>query len=159
MVKNSSGITIIELIVVITVISLFFGAGAKLYTDHNNKKMLQAETQKLITTIESSKKRIISGDKSGLDTTCTLSGYTVIIDASSYLTYAQCPADTQVGVTYVLPERYSLSATSIGFKLFGLGSNSACTVITDSENNICQTIEVDTAGTVTYSTVQTSCTC
>jgi len=157
--NRRKGATLVELIVMIAAISLFFGIGSRAYTNFNTSKKLEGETKRLVEFLEVAKKRIMSGDKSSISSSCTVSSYSVVISPSSYLLSAQCPTDIQVGSTYELSDNYSLSPVTVKFELFGLGSNAACTILTDNNETICRTISVDTAGTITHSDQQSTCSC
>ncbi|MFN4212441.1 MAG: Tfp pilus assembly protein FimT/FimU [Microgenomates group bacterium] len=79
--KNS--FTLIELLLVITIISLGIGTGLAMYNSFTEEKKLEMETQKLVDVLELAKKKASSGDIGSYDCS-NFSGYRVNIQSLSY---------------------------------------------------------------------------
>ena len=95
--------TLIELLIVISVILLFSGLSLAAYNNFNEEKKLEAETRKFVEVLELAKKKVISGDKTGLGVTnqeCDLIQYKVVIDSAStyFLKSVVCYNDIHCGL-------------------------------------------------------------
>lgn len=167
------GFTLIELIIVISVLTLFFGFSLAMYNDFNETKKLEAETKKLVEVLELAKKKIISGDKSALSddySSCDLIAYKVIItsDKEYKLSANVCKNNdtscrlqsdcTDVDVfnyktsLQLIPS--SLPPFPIVFKPFGLGADVGADVtettvtIKNNNNSQCRQVTVKISGNI-----------
>jgi len=150
--------TLIELLIVISVILLFSGLSLAAYNDFNEAKKLEAETKKFVEVLELAKKKIMSGDK---PSTCSLlQSYKVSYGGSVYQLFAQCSSDIQIGSNFNLPTNIIfISSDEIIFKPFGLGTylgvdgsgNEFLTksvIIKNNNNSQCRQVTVEASGNI-----------
>ena len=90
--RESNGFTLIELIVVITIIILLSGLSLAYYNNFTEQQKLDAEVNKIISVLELAKKKASASDLQNVD--CQgFSGYTVSFAASSYSMKLVCTPD------------------------------------------------------------------
>lgn len=166
MVTMKQSFTLIELIIVIGIITLFSGLSLAAYSDFTETKKLEGETKKFVEVLELAKKKILSGDKSSLDenyVNCDLTGYKIdIISNTEYslkafvcqnnngtceLSLIGC-TDLDISRYKTLPE-ISISALEIVFYPFGLGLQEAKTVVIKNNNNAkCRQVNIEKSGVI-----------
>jgi len=152
--------TLIELIIVIGIITLFSGFSLAMYNDFTETKKLEAETKKFVEVLELAKKKINSGDK---PTTCdTLLNYKVTYSTNAYQVFAQCFSSIiQIGSSIDLPLNIILTVSppaslpdEVIFKPFGLGVDLGVGVveknvlIKNNNNSKCRQINIKNSGVI-----------
>ena len=87
--KKLKGFTLIELIVVIGIVSLFTEIFIARYNENTGQLRLRSEAKKLIDVLELAKKKALTGDL--FDKNCSnFTGYRVTITSNSYLLLFGC---------------------------------------------------------------------
>lgn len=145
--------TLIELLIVISVIFLISGISLAFYNQFNEQKKLEIETEKLVDVLELAKKKTSSAEIGNY--TCTnFSGYQVNITALSYKLILCCSADCSVNY---LIQSYNLTNNiiiidglgSVQFKPLTAGVVGTNTIILkNSTINKCQQISISSAGVI-----------
>lgn len=157
--KDTTGYTLIELVIIVTIIAFFFGMSLKLYTDFNVSKRLEGDARQFGETLELAKKKIAAGDTSGIDDECSLAGYKVAFSDSSYQLYAQCPTDTAVGIPTNLSQDTSFNQSGeVVFRPLAAGATASCIIITNSAGK-CRIVNVTSTAIISVGDEQSSCTC
>ncbi|NMB83757.1 hypothetical protein GYA28_00530 [Candidatus Roizmanbacteria bacterium] len=158
MVRNNDSFTLIEIVLVIFIITLFSGMSLAYYNNYTEEQKLKAETEKIIDVLELVKKKAVSGDLSGQNCTNFL-GYQVAFTSNQYSFKLMCEPDCG-GTDCDLYENYfslptSLSLTSdngsILFKPLSNGVNiSSVNNITVTNNRLskCKKISVAPNGLI-----------
>ncbi|OGK39303.1 hypothetical protein A3F34_01815 [Candidatus Roizmanbacteria bacterium RIFCSPHIGHO2_12_FULL_44_10] len=142
--KSQSGVTFIELFIVISILSLLATLAVSSYRDFDEQKKLDAEALRFSEVFEQAKKRTISGDKP-----CdTFAGtYTVGWTTSSYtLTPDGCSA---VFTNTVMTGLTILNSGSATFQPFGRGATSSSVIVKHSKRNRCRNVVLTGAATIT----------
>lgn len=94
--KNSNGYSLIELLVVVSIIILFSGLSLAAYNNFNEEKKLETETKKLIDVLNLASKRSASGDIN--DNSCNdFHGYVVKFDSTNAYRLVYCCAQFASG--------------------------------------------------------------
>lgn len=99
--KKPLGFTFIELLLSISMVIIFSGLSLASYHQFKETKKLEAETKKLVETLELAKKKIISGDKANFDS------------LHPPYNYSGCNL-TAYKVVFSLPNQYSIQAVVCG---------------------------------------------
>ncbi|EKD96192.1 MAG: hypothetical protein ACD_24C00151G0002 [uncultured bacterium] len=113
--KNTAqkGFSLIEIIIVVTMISLFSGLSIAGYHSFNEEKKLTAEVNKLVEAIELAKKRTIAGEKRCNTQGSNSSGfwYMVKLTNTSYSIrpFGTSSIDCSVDFTYTLTSNFTLT--------------------------------------------------
>jgi len=112
--KKNSGFTIIELLVVISIMVLFIGATLAQYNNYTQQLKLKNEAKKLVDVIELAKKKALTSDLQ--DKNCiSFTGYRITTSAGAYSLLFGCNA------VYTLIQNYNLS-TNITITASGRGN-------------------------------------
>ncbi len=160
--STSKGFTLLEMMLVVLIMLIFFGMSLKLYSNLNLQKKLESETKYVVEILELAKKKTISGDKTGLDDSCILSGYKIVYTQDSYALFAICPDDRAVGKEFASSYGISLSGdgtNEVVFNPFGVGAVPACVIITNTATNKCRMITVLQSASISYAAESQSCVC
>lgn len=88
MIKNSSGFTIIELLVVVTVMLLFSGMSLASYNSFTNEKEIEQETQKLIDVLELTRQKALAAEKT--ESCYVFDGYRIKFDSNNQYNLELC---------------------------------------------------------------------
>ena len=136
---NKKSFTLIELLIVVSVIILFSGLSIAYYNNFTNEKKLEAGANKVYDTLELAKKKTSSGDLSG-ETCDPFGGYEVksSADRPSYSLYLCCEGSCDTPIqTYDLnnPVTFNHASRSIQFKILeGIVKDSEVADIEEAED-------------------------
>lgn len=144
--------TLIEIIVVISILLISLGFGLVQYNTYTEQTKLKSATKKLVDVLELAKKKAFSSDL--FNQSCTnFNGYRVVLGTNSYSLRFGCNGVyTTIIKTYNFPT--NITATQgIGtftFPRLGLGTNITNNTITlkNSSTNKCQNISISSIGIV-----------
>lgn len=154
--KLGIGYTLIELMVVITIISVITGIGVASYNNYNSRRVVEKAAEELKVNIRLAQSRAINNEKDTRCGTAILEGWYVEHKGStSYQLYCKCGATeyrptspitiTGVGVTLA-------SFSTFGFKpLIGNTTLTADTTITVSGSGKTSTLSITKAGDISLS--------
>jgi len=165
MVKNKlvkQGFTLIEILVIVMAIGLFFGLSLRYFNDFNEVKKLEYESEKIAETLRQARKSALSGDRSQLSgETCILSGYRVDVSVSenAYSQFAICDGDKLVSQTDLPLEINPCQSASIFFKQFGLGATDGLIKIINTRSSKCREISINESGDINISNLINNCSC
>lgn len=136
--RNSKGYTLIELMVVITIIGIVFSAGFAGYRDFSRRQAVAGVTKSILSDLRNAQQLALTGQKPTLDylgnaVTCTrLSGYTFTrTSATNYQVTANClnaVAANHIIKNIDLSTGITLSAGTVKFKVLGQGTDLSATL-------------------------------
>ena len=139
MANNSKGFTLIELIVVIFIISLFAGLSIANYGSFNEEKKLDDEVKRLSATLYIARSKASSADAD--PAVCDdFRGYWVRLDTSSpssYISERDCQGTYDSTQTHTLTPNVTLSSSTsdIFFKPLNAGTNLSSNLTIKVKNN------------------------
>ncbi len=159
--KNS--FTLIELIIVVLIITIFSTLSFAFYNDFNQQTILKSEEKRLISVIELARKKAYSSDL--YDPSCSnFLGYQVSIDSSgsSYSLLFNCNGIFQTLASYYPSKvNVTISPTSVDivFPPLGVGTNISTPTITlkNTVINKCINITINQIGVTDSNEVLVSC--
>ena len=155
--KLSKGFTLIELIIVITIIALFSGMLFAYYGNFNEEKKLQSEVKKITAIAYLARSKATAGDLDlNLPACSDFLGYRININSSSTYALERNCGGTYVSVqTQTLPTNTTITSAIpllVLFKPLSAGtdlSSPTTVVIKDSFINRCMSIQISTLGVIT----------
>lgn len=159
--QQRSGFSLIELIIVIATLSLFFGFSLASYNSFNETKKLEADAREFIETLELAKTKATVGEKP--DDLCVLQSFTVTYDNSSnqYSMNAQCPTDQTIVSSKTLSNggAFQSAGSAIFYPLNKPATfSSSCVLIKNTHTNKCRQITLDSPGIISE-TQNDTCIC
>ena len=119
--ENGSGFTLIEILVVISVIGIIFTIGVAAYNQFARRQLVNQTSQELRNNLRLAQSKALAGEK---PQGCLghLNGYQVNFSANSYTVAALCDSLVTIG-TYNLPSNVAIAGpSSILFKVLGRGT-------------------------------------
>lgn len=121
---NSRGFTLLELMIVFSIMTILFTFGIALYREFARRQALQNFYKEMVVSLALAREKALSGEKpSGCSG--TLVGYQVSFSSSSYTVSAVCNSLVPVN-TYSAPADISLSGfSSFVYKVLGQGTTLA----------------------------------
>ncbi|PIW08181.1 hypothetical protein COW38_01235 [Candidatus Collierbacteria bacterium CG17_big_fil_post_rev_8_21_14_2_50_45_7] len=120
--KTKSAYTLIELIVVISIISILVSFGISAYTKARDRQIGQAAGEQILTILQENQKIANVGK---IDSSCTgkFTGQKVIFSGTNtYKTQSLCSTNSGIETTSTIPGISSITATSIIFNPLSLGT-------------------------------------
>ncbi|MBI2590637.1 MAG: prepilin-type N-terminal cleavage/methylation domain-containing protein [Candidatus Blackburnbacteria bacterium] len=119
-----SGYTLLEVLVVLTIITTLFFGGYAAYREFERRQTLQSFYKEMVVSLSLARQKALSGEKPG-GCSGNLVGYQVSFGASSYSVAAVCNLPIVVG-TYPVPSGIALSGfSSFTYKVLGQGTTLA----------------------------------
>lgn len=112
MANLKKGFSLIETIVVVSIIILFTGIGIAKYNDFSEEKRLDTEVKDFIDFLDAARQKTVQQDVSaGNISPCPFEGYSVKIDASTqkYTLFIQCPIATETTIEHTFPSSIQIS--------------------------------------------------
>jgi len=157
--RGSVGYTLIEILIVVSIIVLFTGLSLAYYRGFDEQRKLDAETKQLIDILNLAEKKSVAADLSplGLNPSCSdFRGYWVSLTGTSYSLKLNCAGVDTLIQTYTLGSGMTLlvsdaTVTDILFKPLYSGTNLSTPIsvtLTNSSNNKCTKIQINPVGTV-----------
>lgn len=162
-----NGYTLIELLIVITIIGLFSALSLAYYNNFNETKKLTKETQRFLSVLELAKKKASSGDASMCSSpnpgdTPAVAEYSVnVLSSSSYQLAPNCTTGLPNTITYDTDPSiiFPNASGSIAFYPLIANSSSSCIVLKNENTSVCHYINVQIGGTVCDGTCSSCATC
>jgi prepilin-type N-terminal cleavage/methylation domain-containing protein len=153
---RNAGFTLIELVVVISVIALITGLSIATYNNFNLEQKLTTDAKKLVDIIDLARKRALSADLA--QHTCdSFNGYSVAVAANAVTTSICCNGSCTVVSSYSFQQGID-AATTASFTFNSLTANTTASSIKLRSVNLgkCIPISITTNGIITESA---KCTC
>lgn len=151
MTKNS-GYSLIELIVVISIIAILFSFGLTAYVKSQRRQIGESAGGKIISFLQEQQKIASIGKK-----TCVgrFIGQQVVLSSPNIITPSSlCDGDAVTGTPIEIPGVTSLSGTTIIFNPLSrgidLGTTSPLTITYETKADLSYTIKLTSAGTIEY---------
>ncbi|HLL60098.1 MAG TPA: hypothetical protein VK338_00100 [Candidatus Nitrosocosmicus sp.] len=145
------GFTIIELLIIIGVITLFSGMSLAFYHNFNEQKKLEADVRNLKSIIELTHKKAMSGDKSPCsDQTQPLQAYSIQYTSIYYTINNGCANPTEIARYSLADNNTLLSSGTIQFKISepGIIGDKQTFIIKNNAINKCNQISLDISGII-----------
>lgn len=130
--RDNSGFTLIELIVVISIIALMSGAGLATFLNLRDRRIVLADARLVEQNLREAQRRAFAGEKPSECGTNPLTGYQVRIEQGSIYQSAICPGSTIPEVQVDMSG--SVLTATLGSFVFGSTKGGA----TAGSINICQ---------------------
>lgn len=158
--KKSTGFTIIELLVVISIMLVFIGTTLVQYNNFTEQTKLRNEAKKLIDVLELAKKKAFSADL--FDKNCVnFSGYRIIISSDSYSLSFGCASVYSVVQNYNLSTNITATVGTGNYNFSPLMNNpsfiSNTIRLKNSAINKCLNISISPIGIVELNETLVSC--
>lgn len=149
---SNIGFTLIEFLIVLTIIFIFSGLSLAYYNNFIEEKKLEIETQKLIDVLELAKKKTLSADIENYSCD-NFYGYQVYVDNSSYKISLCCSLDCNNNYpiqNYTLAKNISITNSSLNILFKPLTANTTETSITIKNTflNKCFDILINSIGII-----------
>jgi prepilin-type N-terminal cleavage/methylation domain-containing protein len=144
---NSKSFTLIELIIVIGIISIFAGVSLAYYNSQNETQKLKTDAQKFVDVFDLTRKRAMSSEKTE---DCTLDNFSISFVSPSYTVTRNQTGDTCANLTQnysVSPYSLTVSGTNpiVILPLNGILSGDT-TITINNLNNKCIDINITSSG-------------
>lgn len=142
---NSKAFTLIELIIVIGIISIFAGLSLAYYNNQNDISKLKSEAQKFVDVFDLTRKKAMTSEKTD---NCTLVNYSIIITANSYTVSKNQTGDSCISISQNYPiNPYTIIAGMGTIDIQPLyGTLSTDSTITIRNQNKCIDINITSSG-------------
>lgn len=159
-----NGYTLIELLIVITIIALFSGLSLAYYNNFSETKKLDADTAKFLNVIELARKKAVSSDASmcsGPNITPAVAEYNVnLLDQSSYQLAPNCTTGSANNITYSLATNIIFPDPVVTLAFYPLtGAAPGCVILKNNTLSTCKYINVEQAGTACEGKCASCATC
>lgn len=157
------GFTLLELIIVISIILLFGGLTLAYYNNFSEDQKLTSTATKFADVLELAKKKAGSGDTSmcaiAVGITPAVEKYTVSISSTTAYNFApNCTATAATSQSYQTESGVVFQTVpfpTIDFKPLTGGATSSCVEIKNNNNSKCRYVKIETSGAICDGT----CTC
>ncbi len=154
--SNKTGFTLIELVVVITIIALFAGISLANYGRFNEERKLGDETKELTTAFYLARSKAIAADEDDPSICADFRGYQVNLDTSSPSSFSverNCGTDFTSILSHTLTPNVTLTAspTTVFFKPLSAGTDLTSPLTITLENPTISkavNIVVETSGVI-----------
>jgi prepilin-type N-terminal cleavage/methylation domain-containing protein len=110
------GFSLIETIVVVSIIALFTGIGITKFNDFSEEKRLDTEVKDLVDALDSARAKTVAQELSGVNTaSCNFEGYTLRIDstAKKYTLQVRCPEIVTTNFSHTFPTAIQITPAGI----------------------------------------------
>ncbi len=143
----AKGFTLIELVVVISIIAILTGGGLAVFSGFRSGRAALSDAQTVVDVLNEAKRLAVSAEKPTECSAVTLQGYSVVVDATSLDLSAACLGGSPPTKTKNLTSGAVVGAPfSATFKVL-TGSTQARTVDVCSQGHLFR-ISITTAGSV-----------
>ncbi len=155
-----NGFTLIEIIIVISIIAVLGGTGMASYSRLTNQKKLDSETSKLLDVLQLTKQKALSVDNKELcpATKPYVGGYQLRVVSNMYELFVACTVEANdisapdyliTGIKYSVEPGITMSSSTIMYRVFSLGTTTSIIRITSPALNRSKCISINNIGTVT----------
>ncbi len=145
----TNGFTLIELIIVVSILLLMMGGSLATFNSFNDQKNIEAEGKKFASTVDLLKKKAISGDTSDCSAGMETTDYRITYNQNSYSIQVQCDTVITTLQTFTLPLNFSFTTSdTIIFVSQGSGTLSDVNpiIISNANNSKCYKLTVHQTG-------------
>lgn len=145
---KNAGFTLLELIIVISIISLLSGSAFVYYNSFSSTKQLETESSSLANTLELARKRANSGD---LSTSCSgdFLGYRVRINSLDYQLKVHCSASDSLVTNRSFANSVQADNTAIiDFKPIANTLTASCIKLSKPGVDRCRCLQIASSGTI-----------
>ncbi len=117
MINRKHGFTLIEIIIVISIMTLFLGAGFVSYNSFGQQKQLEQDAEMLRDRLSIIRERTVDRDITTNSNCAQFNGFRLRIDlpAGNFLTYFRCGQPPTITETAIASENFSLNSARIAF--------------------------------------------
>lgn len=153
---RNAGFTLIELVVVISIIALMTGLSIATYNNFNLEQKLTTDAKKLVDTLDLARKRTLSADLA--QNTCdNFNGYSVTVAANAVTTSICCSGSCTAVNSYSFQQGIDAATTaSFAFKALTANTTASAIKLRNTSLGKCIPINITANGIITESP---KCTC
>src|SRR3989338_1933236 len=161
--RSIEAFSLIELIVVVVIITVFAGLTFAYYYNFTQERNLDAEAKKLVDILDLAKRKTASGDSSMCNPAQSSTVDSYMVERTSPTTYrliANCITGTAQSVTFTIPASSNVTITTAGgdqrvtFLTLTSGADPGCFKLQNSLLNPakCRYVRVESGGVITENT-------
>jgi prepilin-type N-terminal cleavage/methylation domain-containing protein len=125
--QNSSAYTLIEILVVMTIIGILFGFGYSRFRDFSRRQVLVGTVRNVQGDIRTAQAMALEGQKPASGCTADLIGYTFTTSSNQYTITANC--GTNITAKTVALTGITATSNSVQFKVLGKGTGTGSDVV------------------------------
>lgn len=148
--KFSKGFTLIEMLVVFTLVGLLTASGLSAFLSYNKKQTFQTTVADISHTLNVLKSKALSNAKPSECGLAALEGYELsyTTGGTSYSTQVRCGGESYPISTVALPNKITFGAGTTTFFQASTGTTAQPVTITLTGNDQTATIQVETTGVI-----------
>lgn len=146
--KKKQGYTLIELLITVTIMALFFGISLANHSRFTEEKKVSTDTQKFMDLMTLARQKALASDTG---TTCSgeFLGYSLVVNPTSYELHARCQLDSPlIKATNFSSAIQSTTAQTINFDALTAKSSASCVQIKNNNINLCYRVQVNPVGII-----------
>lgn len=149
--KNNTAFTLIEVLVVTTIIVALSGTSMALFSLYRDDRVLNNQVQMLTTVLELAKNKASAGDTSlcSEQSSAHVDGYTVTIGSSLTLTPGCDTVPTPIQYSIPATITYTPSSQSLFFNESNYQGNTVRFILKNTDTSRCKFVEIYETGLVT----------
>lgn len=147
--SKQAGYTLIEILIVLSIIVIFSALSLAYYREFDEQRKLDAEAKQLIDVLNLASKKSSSADLSSNPNCSDFQGYRVKIqNTTTYRLQFKCGISYSNIQSYTLRTGLNLSGPNVLFEPLSAETNSSTVTITNTVTSKCINIQINPVGTV-----------
>jgi len=149
--SNSKGYTLIEILVVASIIVVLSGTSLAIFSSYRDDKTLGNQVTLLTGVLELAKNKATAGDVSlcGNNPTPYVNGYTVTVDDTNLTLLPGCTTTSPTPINYPIPTNIIVPTFTLRFDGQNYQGGTRRFSIKNTTTNKCKFVQIDETGVVT----------